>query len=148
MRSVPSFDEMFMAIAYAAASRSKDPSTQVGAVLVNPQNRIISLGYNGTPPKFDDSIFPWDDREEKHRYVIHAERNAFMNYAGSLSDFVGSTLYVTHFPCNECAKSIASLGVSRVIFDSDYGDDPTPQETLFHYSGTTLERFGHDLQVL
>ena len=119
-----SWDEFFMKIAILAAKRSKDPSTQVGACIVDKENRILSIGYNGTPNGFSDDIFPWNrdgnsKNETKYPYVCHAELNAILNYRGSRKDFVESKIYVDLFPCNECAKAIVQSGIKEVIYNSD-----------------------------
>lgn len=115
-----SWDETFMNIAEVVKQRSKDPVTQVGACIVSSDNRILSLGYNGAPNGFDDDDFPWgkvgEYSETKHAYVVHAERNAILNFRGSLREFEGSKLYVTYFPCNECAKEIAQVRIKEVVF--------------------------------
>lgn len=119
--NIPSWGETFMNISQVIALRSKDPSTQVGATIVNADNKILSVGYNGTPKGFDDDIFPWGrDNEDpmltKYPFVVHAERNAILNFNGALRDFKGATLYTTHFPCNECAKEIAQVQIAHVVF--------------------------------
>ena len=117
------WNEYFMAIAKLSAMRSKDPSTQVGACIVDKNNRILSIGYNGAPNGYNDDIFPWDregnELETKYPYVVHAERNAILNYRGSRKDFEGAKIYVDLFPCNECAKEIIQAGISEVIYLSD-----------------------------
>ena len=114
-----SWDEYFMGIAMLAARRSKDPSTQVGACIVSPDNIIISTGYNGMPKGCSDDEFPWDrtGEETKYPYVVHAELNAILNANGR--DLRGSRLYVALFPCNECAKAIIQSGVKEVVYLSD-----------------------------
>ena len=124
---VISWDEFFMRVAVAAAMRSKDPNTQVGACIAGKDNRILSVGYNGTPSTLDDDEFPWDTTDDpltdKHSYVIHAEANAILNYRGSLKDLAGATAYVTLFPCQECAKTLAQAGIGEVVYLSDkYGE--------------------------
>lgn len=119
-----SWDEFFIGIAKLSAGRSKDPSTQVGACIVSKENRILSIGYNGTPNHFDDDEFPWNREgnhinETKYPYVCHAELNAILNYAGSRRDLIGSKIYVDLFPCNECAKAIIQAGISEVVYLSD-----------------------------
>ncbi len=118
-----SWDEFFMGIAKLASGRSKDPNTQVGACIVDDNNRILSIGYNGTPNGFDDSCFPWNrdgsKLEVKYTYVCHAELNAILNYHGARHDLVGSTIYVDLFPCNECAKAIIQSGIKEVVYLSD-----------------------------
>ena len=123
-----SWDEYFMGVALLAAERSKDPSTQVGACIVDAQNRILSTGYNGFPHGCSDDEFPWNRDESlgetKYQFVVHAELNAILNARGkSLAD---SKLYVGLFPCNECAKAIIQAGVSEVVYLSDkYKDTPS-----------------------
>lgn len=118
-----SWDEYFMAVAKLSAMRSKDPSTQVGACIVSDTNRILSIGYNGTPNGFSDDIFPWEREGEplntKYLYVVHAERNAILNYRGSRKDLENAKIYVDLFPCNECAKEIIQAGIKEVIYLSD-----------------------------
>lgn len=119
-----SWDEFFIGIAKLSAGRSKDPSTQVGACIVNKDNRILSIGYNGTPNNFNDDEFPWNRDGEKRNdtkypYVCHAEFNAILNYLGSRKDLIGSRIYVDLFPCNECSKAIIQAGISEVIYLSD-----------------------------
>ena len=115
-----SWDEYFMAIAKLSAMRSKDPSTQVGACIVGADNRILSIGYNGTPNGFNDDEFPWnregDNLNTKYPYVCHAELNAILN---SNHDLKNSKIYVTLFPCNECAKAVIQSGIKEVIYLSD-----------------------------
>ena len=121
------WEEYFMAIAKLTAMRSKDPNTQVGACIVNNNKRILSIGYNGTPNGYNDDEFPWDregnNLETKYLYVIHAERNAILNYRGSRQDLENAKIYVDLFPCNECAKEIIQAGIKEVIYLSDkYAD--------------------------
>ncbi|WP_019239028.1 MULTISPECIES: deoxycytidylate deaminase [Enorma] len=123
---VISWDEFFMRVALAASMRSKDPNTQVGACIADTNHRILSVGYNGTPSALNDDDFPWgvsdDPLADKHSYVVHAEANAVLNYRGSLKDMSGATVYVTLFPCNECAKILAQVGIGEVVYLSDKYD--------------------------
>lgn len=118
-----SWDEYFMAIAKLSAMRSKDPSTQVGACIVSDNNRILSIGYNGAPNGYHDDEFPWDregnNLDTKYMYVVHAERNAILNYRGSRKDLEDARIYVDLFPCNECAKEIIQSGIREVVYLSD-----------------------------
>ena len=116
-----SWDEYFMGIALLSAQRSKDDNTQVGACIVNHDNKILSLGYNGMPTGCDDDKMPWEREGDaintKYMYVCHAELNAILNSGDtSLKD---SILYVTLFPCNECAKAIIQSGIREVVYLSD-----------------------------
>ena len=116
-------DEAAMATAVAWSLRSKDPSTQVGACIINEEGRLLSAGYNGTPNQWADEIFPWgkDAEEEntKYPYVIHAEMNAISNFHGLKSDLRNSTMYVTLFPCTNCAKLIIQMGITKVVYLTD-----------------------------
>lgn len=121
---VATWDETFMAMAEVVKERSKDPSTQVGAVIVTPDNRVLSLGYNGAPNGYPDETFPWgkeseDELETKYPFVIHAERNAVLNFRGTLREFQNAVVYVTHFPCNECAKELIQVGIKKVIYKNE-----------------------------
>jgi len=115
-----SWDEYFMGVAHLSSLRSKDESSQVGACIVNTKNRIVGIGYNGFPIGCDDEVFPWeregDFLDTKYPYVVHAEPNAILN---SSVDLDGAKMYVTLFPCNECAKLIIQSGIKEVIFLSD-----------------------------
>ena len=120
------WDEYFMGIAMLSANRSKDPNTQVGACIVDSNNKIMSVGYNGLPAGCDDDDFPWDREAEsaydtKYPYVCHAELNAILNSSGR--NLHGCKIYVALFPCNECAKAIIQSGIKEVIYLSDkYAD--------------------------
>lgn len=118
--NVLSWDAYFMGIAHLSALRSKDPSTQVGAVIVTAQKKIVGIGYNGMPMGMHDDTAPWD-REggfqfSKYAYVVHAELNAILNATQSVQ---GCSIYVSLFPCNECAKAIIQSGISEVVYESD-----------------------------
>ena len=123
------WDEYFMSVAKLAAMRSKDPSTQVGACIVSQDNKILSMGYNGFPKGCSDDTFPWgkgdpDPYNEKYLYVTHSELNAILNYRGGSLE--GSKLYVTLFPCNECAKAIIQAGIKTLVYECDkYADTPS-----------------------
>lgn len=116
-----SWDEFFMGVALLAAKRSKDPGTQVGACIVNEDNRIVSVGYNGMPFGCSDEEFPWsregDFLDTKYPYVCHAELNAILNAASPR--LKSCRIYVALFPCNECTKAIIQSGIREVIFLSD-----------------------------
>ncbi len=121
---VLSWDEYFMGLAHLSAKRSKDPNTQVGAAIVSPEHRVVGIGYNGFPNGCDDDEFPWEREGEfactKYPFVVHAELNAILNSTTNLS---GCSIYVSLFPCNECAKAIIQSGISRIVYESDkYAD--------------------------
>jgi len=120
------WDEYFMGVAQLAAKRSKDPSTQVGACIVSRDNKILSIGYNGFPIGCSDDDFPWEKTDtspdhNKYLYSTHSELNAILNYRGGSLE--GTKLYVTLFPCNECAKAIIQSGIRTLIYGCDkYAD--------------------------
>jgi len=149
-----SWDENFMLHAVVASARSKDPSSQVGACIVGSNNRILSLGYNGAPNSWDDKDFPWERTAEspiytKYPYVIHGEMNALLNYKGDNKDLEGATVYVTLFPCQNCAKFLAQAGIKRVVYLSDKykgTEDNIAAKTCFNYCGVQYEEFNKELQ--
>ena len=115
-----SWDQYFMGLAKLSALRSKDPNTQVGACIINPDNRIVAIGYNGLPMGLSDDEGFWQKHEtyskSKYAYVVHAEANAILNATTSLKN---ATLYVTLFHCNECKKLIVQAGIKEIVYMSD-----------------------------
>ena len=142
------WDEYFMGVAALSALRSKDPHTQVGACIVGKDLRILSIGYNGTPTGMNDDTFPWQREGEwidtKYPYVIHAERNAVLNFRGLMRELVGATVYVTHYPCNECAKELAQVGISAVA----YAKTPYPDSRETIASTKIMKAAGIDVRVV
>jgi len=130
-----SWDEYFMGIALFSAQRSKDNSTQVGACIVNNDKKIVSVGYNGMPTGCLDDDMPWERTGEnaldtKYPFVCHAELNAILN--SSMHGINGATLYVTLFPCNECAKAIIQCGIKRVVYlENKYADTESVKASVF-----------------
>ena len=123
-----SWDEYFMGVAKLASFRSKDPNSQVGACIVDKDNKILSMGYNGFPRGCSDDDFPWaregDTLETKYAYVTHSELNAILNYRGGSLE--NCKIYVTLFPCNECAKAIIQSGIKTVVFaENKYDETPS-----------------------
>ncbi len=141
-----SWDEYFMGIALLSAQRSKDGNTQVGACIVNPEHKIVSMGYNGMPIGCDDDVMPWEREGDflntKYPFVCHAELNAILNSAAvSLRD---CTIYVTLFPCNECAKAIIQSGIRRVVYlDNKYAGTEAirASEQMFRLSGVAFDEY-------
>ena len=141
------WEEYFMGIAFLAARRSKDPVTQVGACIVNNENKIVGIGYNGLPIGCNDDIFPWskestNDLENKYMYVCHAEVNAILNK--NSIDVNGCTMYVALFPCNECAKVIIQSRIKEVVYLSDkHADKPHTigAKKMFQASGIKYRQF-------
>ena len=120
-KKIISWQQYFMGVAKLSAHRSKDPNTQVGACIVNAENKVVSVGYNGMPTGCNDDVMPWERDggflDTKYAYVCHAELNAILNRnAASLQD---CRLYVSLFPCNECAKAIIQSGIRTIVYESD-----------------------------
>ena len=119
------WDEYFMGVAYLSAKRSKDPNTQVGSCIVSSDHKILSMGYNGLPRGCSDDMFPWSREGQplmtKYPFVTHSELNAILNYRGGSLE--GATIYVTLFPCNECAKAIIQAGIRELIYDDNKYSD-------------------------
>ncbi len=141
-----SWDEYFMGIAKLAAQRSKDPNTQVGACIVSGDNKILSMGYNGFPIGCSDDEFPWaregDPLENKYFYTTHSELNAILNYRGGSLE--GAKMYVTLFPCNECAKAIIQSGIKTIIYDSDkYNGTPSTIASRKMLDAAGVSYFGY-----
>lgn len=117
-----------MGVAKLSGMRSKDPNSQVGACIVSSDNKILSMGYNGFPMGCSDDEFPWaregeDELDKKYLYVTHSELNAILNYRGGSLE--GAKLYVSLFPCNECAKAIIQAGIKTIVYECDkYADTP------------------------
>ncbi len=118
-----SWDEYFMGVAILSSLRSKDPNTKVGACIVNDKKRIVGIGYNGLPYGCSDDEYPWEREggflDTKYPYVVHAEPNAILNSTTSLEN---ATLYVTLFPCHECAKLIIQSGIKEIVYMGDKYD--------------------------
>ena len=142
-----SWDDYFLSMAFLAAQRSKDPNTQVGACIVDANQRIVGLGYNGFPRGCSDDDLPWarhsdqGDLHTKYMYVCHAEVNAILNKGSA--DVRGATLYVALFPCNECAKVIVQAGIRQVVYMSDrYHDTDACRASriLLHMAGVKLRK--------
>ena len=142
-----SWDEYFMGVAKLAAMRSKDPNTQVGSCIVSEDNNILSMGYNGFPKGCSDDDFPWeregdDELTTKYPFVTHSELNAILNYRGG--SLVGAKLYVSLFPCNECAKAIIQSGIRTIVYDSDkYSGSPATRASkrMFDAAGVRYYQY-------
>ncbi len=140
------WDEYFMGVAMLSAGRSKDPGTQVGACIVNENNRIMSVGYNGMPAGCSDDSYPWDREGDslktKYLYVCHAELNAILNFRGGTLE--GCKIYTTLFPCNECAKALIQSGISEIIYMQDkYSDTDSviASKMMMKSAGVTFRKY-------
>lgn len=142
-----SWADYFMGLAILASHRSKDPNSQVGACVVNEENKIVGVGYNGFPIGCNDNHLPWGrdgdcSLDTKYPYVCHAELNAILN--ANTTDTRGCTLYVSLFPCNECAKLIIQSGIRKVVYLSDKYHESESCEAarkLFQLAGVLTEAF-------
>lgn len=148
-----SWDEYFMSIAVLTSYRSKDENTKVGSVLVSYDNKILGTGYNGLPTSIDESLFPKSREgnlhETKYAYVIHSEANCLLNT--TVFDISNSRMYVTLFPCNECAKLLIQKKVSEVIYLSDkYHDEPSyiASRKMFDAMGIITRKYEGDLKLI
>lgn len=153
-KSALNWDEYFMLQAMIAAFKSKDPSTKVGSVFVDKHNHQITMGYNGFVAGIDESKVPWGKDKnaplefQKYGYVVHSEANAILHASRSLE---GSRAYVTLFPCNECAKLIASSKVKEVIYLSDKHQDSDQAriaKKIFDLSGVTYRQLSFREEIL
>ncbi len=143
-----SWDEYFMGVAKLSGMRSKDPNTQVGACIVSSDHKILSMGYNGLPIGCSDDEYPWErdggPLENKYLYTTHSELNAILNYRGGSLE--GATIYVSLFPCNECAKAIIQSGIKRIVYDSDKYDGTPPviaSKRMLRSAGVVLQQYEH-----
>lgn len=132
-RKVVNWSQYFMLQAMVASFRSKDPNTQVGCVIVDNNNRQVAMGYNGFVSGVDESEISWSNRPDlaqkdtKYPYVVHAEANAILH---AQRDLEGCNVYVTHFPCSECAKMLASKKVNKVYYFTEKHDSSTSKKIL------------------
>lgn len=150
-----SWDQYFMGIAKLSSMRSKDPNTSVGACIVDTDNKILSVGYNGMPHGCSDDEYPWeregdDPLTTKYLFVCHAELNALLNYTGT--HLKGARIYTTLFPCNECTKALIQSGIKEVIYLEDkYANTPSVMaaKRMMKSAGITYRQHqtaGNDIQ--
>ncbi|BAP39550.1 deoxycytidylate deaminase [Metamycoplasma canadense] len=154
----------FMSLAKLSALRSKDPTTKVGACIVSPNNYVISLGYNGMPTSFNnkevdnDEVFPWNRPNQsndvlgsKYTYVVHAEANAIINANLTNSKIEpGSSIFVTHSPCYNCAKIIVQSKISKVYYANAYkpeSDDFKASLKIFNAFGIECIKIDNDFDI-
>lgn len=149
--NVLTWDEYFMGLAHLSALRSKDPNTQVGAAIVDENHRVVSVGYNGFPTGVSDDEFPWsregDLLTSKYAFVVHAELNAILNSQRSVR---GCTIYVSLFPCNECAKAIIQSGIKKIVYESDkYNgvDTNIASKRMLKAAGVELVRISNTISI-
>lgn len=148
-----SWDDYFMSICLLSAQRSKDPNTQVGSCIVDENNHIISIGYNGFPNGCSDDKLPWTREEKewldnKYPYVVHAEVNAIMNKG--ITNSKELRMYVSLFPCNECTKLIIQSGIKEIIYLNDKPDDKSTiaSKRMLDLVGIKYLKFDHNIEVM
>jgi len=143
-----------MAMAFLTAQRSKDPNTQVGACIVDSENRIVGLGYNGFPTGCSDDLLPWarsnpNGLHNKYLFVCHAEVNAILNKGSA--NVKGATMYVALFPCQNCAKMIIQSGMKEVVYMNDAyhnTDECRASRIMFRCAGVKLRQYTPSMQKL
>lgn len=121
MREPCSWDRVFLNICWELSTKSKDASTQCGAVLVAPDKHILACGFNGPPSEIVDDLVPWTERPQKYAYILHAEENAMWDAVGSygFDKVKGSSMYCTHAPCSECVCRMIKLKLKEVVIPVD-----------------------------
>jgi len=145
-----SWEEYFMTMALVASLKSKDPSTQVGAVIIdNKTRKLVSSGYNGFPRYIDDDQIP-QTRPEKYLYVVHAELNAILHARRELSD---CSLYVTVFPCSECMKAVVQSDIKRIVYlndlnGSDWNESKKATMKMVELAGIEIVKFESDNEII
>jgi len=150
MQNPLTWEEYFMTLALVASLKSKDKSTQVGAVIVdNKKRKVVSSGYNGFPRYVDDDKIP-QDRPEKYKYVVHAELNAILHAERNLDD---CTLYVTVFPCSECMKAVIQSGMKQVIYLNELAGENWTEfikatMTLADLAGVEVRKFEGSHEII
>lgn len=138
------WDRRFLEVAKLVASWSKDPSTQTGAVIVDNNNRVVSVGYNGFPKGVNDSPERYNNRELKYKMIVHCERNAILFAGRSLE---GHALYTWPFmSCSVCAAMVIQAGITRCVapaipdrLKERWAEDMALSETLFSEAGVRLD---------
>jgi dCMP deaminase len=154
MKSALNWDEYFMLQAVMASFKSKDPNTKVGCVFVDEFNHQISMGYNGRVAGIDEASIPWENAkhlpldQQKYGYIVHSEANAILHAKAPLN---GSRVYVTLFPCHECAKMMATVKIKEIIFLSDKYQNTVENsiaKKIFDLSGITYRKLTLSSQVV
>lgn len=149
------WDQFYMSLAHLAAMKSKDPSTRTGCVIVNQYNRVVSFGLNGFPSGVNDDVPERYVRPTKYLYTEHSERNAIYN---SETDLTGCKLYVTWYPCCDCARAIIQKRIAEVIIhkefnefdnmDGRWDDSHAAAKTMFEEAGVKVRFWsGNVIQI-
>jgi len=141
----PTWDELFMTMAYLVAMKSKDDRTRIGAVIVGPDREVRSTGYNGLPRGCKDDVDDRQTKPMKYFYFEHAERNAIYNAARMGLSVKGCTMYVMGMPCADCARAIIQSGITRVVYHKGWNDENLPKwkESAMHSQAMFDESLVH-----
>lgn len=135
-----------MGLALLSALRSKDPNTKVGACIADQNHKVVSIGYNGMPRGIADEDLTWNKGEgldSKYLYVCHAEFNAILSTRDGTA-LNGCTIYVSLFPCNECAKAIIQTGIKEIVYISNKYENTTGIQAsmkMLHLAGVKIRKF-------
>lgn len=149
MKDIQKWDKRFLSLAKFISQWSKDPSTKVGAVIVDENNIVLSLGYNGFPRNVPDDSNFYEDKDQKYKLIVHAELNAILNCSRLLND-KKTTIYIWPlFSCNECAKAIVQSGIKRVISVKNEKDQKwNISISKYIFDCNNVEYFLYDLDFL
>ena len=137
----------FIPMAQQAAALSKDPSTKVGALVIDRRGAIRATGYNGFPRGVDDDPRRYADRPTKLKLIAHAEANAIANAAAVGTPLDGCSLVVTKFPCHECAKLVINAGIAHVLAPKPVGswvDSNNTATFMLVEAGVTIDTYGEE----
>lgn len=139
---IPSWDEFFMRHVYLVGSKSKDQSTQIGAILVR-DGTLISEGYNGICRKVKDEVVERNERPEKYHWFEHGERNSIYNAARNGIKTLDATMYTNYPPCTDCARSVIQAGIKEIVFHKQWADlwDKIKTEKWKGHDNRTLVMF-------
>lgn len=147
-----SWDKKFIGLTNYIATWSKDNSTKVGAVIVNNDYRVLSIGYNGFPVKVNDDVESRHIRPEKYKWVVHAEENAIVSCSRLGVSTKGTTLYCNYKPCEHCAKLIIQAGIIKVVYENEFVNSQKNNirksitKTLFYESNVRLVKYQNNVK--
>lgn len=133
------WEQRFLDLANNISTWSKDRSTKVGAVIITENKEPVSFGYNGFPPGVDETDDTRHERPAKYLYTTHAELNAILQ--ADRKQLVNSTIFVTHFPCADCARAIIKSGITKVVYDNNNGPNGSLGERFKDSFAATIEMF-------
>lgn len=138
--------EYFSQMAFLAAKKSKDPSTQVGCIIVGPDKEIRSTGFNGFPRGVADTGARLESKDGKLNFMVHAEANAVAAAARMGTSLKGCMAVVTKYPCSQCAALLIQAGVSKILTPHYHHEDRwaysnSVSESMFNETGVKVEHY-------